>query len=284
MRPARGDAAHIVRPSDGSTAHIVRPLDPRIRAIQALRRPEERLRTGLFVAEGVRFLARAVQHRAAVETVILSPPLAESRLAHELAERLHEQGAALYTVTPEVFRALSLAEEPQGIAAVIRQPWTPLDRADPAAGLCWLALEGVKNPGNLGTALRSSEAVGASGLILIGAETDPFHPACVRASMGSLFHQRIVRAGVKQMLEWKRRHGVQIVGTSPAASCDYREADFTRPTVILMGSERKGLTGAAQSLCDVTVRIPMRGETDSLNLGVATSILLYEAYRQRSTP
>ena len=260
----------------------MRPLDPRIDAIRSLRDAVKRSRSGSFLAEGVRFLSLAEAKGVDVETVIIAPDIVTLPLAHEIAQRLRARGATLYTVTAEVFHAITLQDEPQGVAAVMRQEWHSLDDILPGDGLCWLALEGTKNPGNLGTALRSAEAVGTAGLILIGPATDPYHPACVRASMGSLFSQKLVRATASQVAKWAHAHGVTIVGTSPEAAQDYREADFGRPTLLLMGSERKGLMPDTQRLCDVTVRIPMTGATDSLNLGVATSILLYEVFRRRT--
>lgn len=269
-----------MRPYTQNTEHIVRPHDPRIRSLQRLREDRDRAKSGLYLAEGVRFISRALEFGARFETIILAPDLAELPLAHRLARQINESGTKLYTVSADVFYSLTVASEPQGIAAVIRQNILPLSAVDTQKGLCWIALEGVKNPGNLGTTLRSSEAVGAAGLILIDAVTDPYHPTCVRSSMGSLFSQSIVRTTTRQLADWKKKNGVTLVGTSPAGDYDYREAPLTRPSILLMGSERSGMTSGAQSLCDYTVRIPMAGVTDSLNLGVAASILLYEVMRR----
>ena len=271
-----------VRPQPQNTGHIVRPHDPRIRSLQLLRDEHERSKSGRFLAEGVRFVATAVHFGASIETVILAPDLAKLPLAHQLAHKLHQGGAALYIVSTAVFHSLSVAAEPQGIAIVIRQNFLTLSAVDPRKGLCWIALEGVKNPGNLGTTLRSAEAVGAAGLILIDAAADPYHPVCVRASMGSLFSLSIVRTTARQFKTWKKETGITLVGTSPAGDYDYRDAPFNKPAILLMGSERKGMTAGAQSLCDYTVKIPMSGATDSLNLGVAASILLYEVLRRDS--
>lgn len=129
--------------------------------------------------------------------------------------------------------------------------------------------------------LRTSEAVGGPGLILLGDAVDPYDPATVRASMGSLFSQRFVRTSVSEARRWKDRQPYMLVGTAPSGSIDYQAIDYRRPTVLLMGGERKGLSGDLQALCDTTVRIPMIGHTDSLNLSVAASLLLYEVFNQR---
>jgi TrmH family RNA methyltransferase len=135
----------------------------------------------------------------------------------------------------------------------------------------------VHSPGNLGTLLRTSEAVGGGGLILLNDDVDPYDPATVRSTMGALFAQRFVC----EFMRWKERHRCMLVGTSPASQEDYHAAAYRAPTVLLMGDKREGLPPALQALCDVMVRIPMVGHADSLNLGVATSIMLYEIFNQR---
>jgi TrmH family RNA methyltransferase len=145
-------------------------------------------------------------------------------------------------------------------------------------------LETVRSPGNLGTILRTSEAVGASGLILIGDSVDPYDPATVRSTMGSLFSQRFVRTNRREFSQWRYRRHYTLVGTAPTAAMDYQAVDYHGPTVLLLGDERKGLSTELQALCDTVVRIPMVGETDSLNLSVAASLMLYEVFNQRRRP
>jgi TrmH family RNA methyltransferase len=163
----------------------------------------------------------------------------------------------------------------------VRQRWTPLERIVPADDSCWIMLDTVRSPGNLGTILRTSEAVGGAGLILLGDAVDPYDPAAVRASMGSLLSQRFVRTTVADVLRWKDRQQCVLVGTAPSAATDYQAVDYRAPAVLLLGGERKGLSSELQALCDVVVRIPMLGHTDSLNLSVAASLLLYEVFTQR---
>jgi TrmH family RNA methyltransferase len=155
----------------------------------------------------------------------------------------------------------------------------------PAPSDLWLALEHVCSPGNLGTLLRTSEAVGATGLVALGAGVDPWDPAVVRATMGALFTRRIVRAGARVLRAWARRHGVAIVGADGEGARDFREVSYRRPVVLVLGDERKGLSPVQRAACDELVRIPMTGRTDSLNVAVAKktwrSVLLYEAYAQR---
>jgi RNA methyltransferase, TrmH family len=255
--------------------------DPRLARLRHLRVRAYRERTGHFFTEGVRFVSRALAAGAAIETVVVAPRMLESDHGWEVVERLKASGTPVLEVAPGVFRDLSLAEEPQGVAAVVRQWWEPLGRVAPDAGLCWVALESVRAPGNLGTVLRTCEAVGAAGVMLLGDTTDPYDPATVRASMGSLFSQRLVRTTAGELAAWKTRHGVTLAGTSPSAREDYHQYRYPSPVVLLMGSERRGLSSTQQRLCDVLVRVPMAGGVDSLNLAVATSVILYEVFNQR---
>ena len=240
----------------------------------------ERDRTGRFFAEGLRFVAQAAAH-GAIESVLVVPKTLEHPFGRKLRRQLEARGVPVWETTPELFLRLSRAEEPQWIGAVARQRWDRLDRVSSSPGLCWVALDTVRSPGNLGTILRTGEAVGASGLILIGDSVDPYDPACVRATMGAVFGQRFVRTTAQEFIAWKQRTGARLIGTSPHAKQDYRAVTYPPGTVLFMGGERQGLSEERQRLCDDTVRIPMVGAGDSLNLAVATAVMLYEVFGQR---
>jgi TrmH family RNA methyltransferase len=166
-----------------------------------------------------------------------------------------------------------------GLAAVVRQRWTRLDALRPDRDDCWVALDAVQYPGNLGTVLRTADAVGAKGVLLLEASADPHDPASVRASMGALFGLRLVRTGFAELAAWAGRHGVVMIGSSPSAGLDYRTATYRRPLLLLLGGEARGLSAEQLAACDRVVAIPMAGRGDSLNLAVAAGLLLYEAYR-----
>jgi RNA methyltransferase, TrmH family len=252
-----------------------------IKRIRRLHVRAERDRTGLSYVEGMRFIAQAVQHRVPIEVLVTCRPLLTHPFARHLVRQLRQTGTPILEVTPDVLSSVALVDDPQGIGAVVRQRWTPLERIVPANDSCWIMLDTVRSPGNLGTILRTSEAVGGAGLILLGEAVDPYDPATVRASMGSLFSQRFVRTTVADVLRWKDRQQCVLVGTAPSAVTDYQAVDYHAPTVLLLGGERKGLSSELRALCDVVVRIPMLGDTDSLNLSVAASLLLYEVFNQR---
>lgn len=253
-----------------------------VKAIRALRHRKERERSGRFYVEGIRLVGEAAEVQATVEVCVVAPELLSSEYGWKTVELLQARGATRLEVSAEVFRSLSLKEGPQGIAAVVRQQWTVLDDVYPDRELCWIALQEVQDPGNLGTILRTSDAVGAAGVILVGDATDPYDAGAVRASMGATFSQRLVRAALPEVMNWKRRHGVSLIGTSDAASRDYLSVSYPRPLLLLMGSEREGLRTGVSASCDNVVRIPMVGRSDSLNLAVATGVMLYEIWRQQS--
>jgi TrmH family RNA methyltransferase len=250
--------------------------NPMIKEIRSLRERKQRERSGLFFVEGIRIVAEAAQVGAAIERLIVAPTLLTSRFAQEIVAAQREAGVPCLEVTAEVFASLSVKDSPQGLGAVVQERWTRLDEAAP----WWIALSGVQDPGNLGTILRTGDAVGTAGVLLIGQTADPFDPEAVRASMGAIFSQRVVRTTLQELAAWKAAHQFTLVGTSDAAATDYQGVTYPARLILFMGSEQHGLSAEEQALCDVMVRIPMVGRSDSLNLAVATGITLYEIFNQ----
>lgn len=234
---------------------------------------------GLFFAEGIRFLADAVHHRAPLRSLVVAPSLLTNAYGRRMVEAVRRVGVLCLEAPAAAFRTLSLAEEPQGIGLVARQRWTRLAGTRPGAASCWLALDEVRSAGNLGSMIRTAEAVSAAGIIVLPESVDPFDPVAVRATMGAIFAQRLIRATPGQLAAWKRQNGVTLVGAAPSAAVDYRDAAYPRPLAVLMGGERRGLAPEHRALCDLLVRIPMSGRVDSLNVAVATGVVLYEAVK-----
>lgn len=263
--------SHVIHRSDAPEIQFLRSLDTR----------EGRERTGLFVAEGVRMLAHAVQQQACIEQLIVAPEMLNSGIGARLVKRLRIAGTPCMRLTPAVFHSFSQAEEPQGVAAVIRQQWHGLESVRPDEGLCWVAVDSIRTGGNLGTIIRTAEAVGAAGIVLLGSSIDPYNSATVRATMGALFSLRYVRASIGEFRDWKLRMGCKLVGAAVDGSCDYRQARYPPGSVLVMGCERKGISAELAHECDLLVRIPMVGSVDSLNLGVAAGVMLYEMFHQR---
>lgn len=255
--------------------------NPRVVRARGLRRRADRDASGLCLVEGIRVVYEAERQRAAIEELVVAPDLLRSDLAWNLVQRIQSRGTPTLEVSAEVFASISSRDGPRGIAAVVRQRWTSLADAEPGDSLGWVALDAVQDPGNLGTILRTCDAVGSAGVILLGDTADPYDPSAVRSSTGAVFTRRLVRASFDQLVEWKRSRGARLVGASGRAALGYRAAVYRPPFVLVMGSEQKGLPESALALCDAAVSIPMLGSCDSLNLAVATSVILYEALHQR---
>lgn len=234
---------------------------------------------GLFFAEGVRNFVEAVDHRYAIDAIIYSEKLLTSAIARKLTRQLKRSGTPFVRVSPEQFRAISQAERASGIAAIFRQQILKLDELKPDDHFCWIAFSNIRSLGNLGTLIRTSAATGAGGFILIGDQIDPFDPSVMRATMGAIFKQKIARTSTEQFHKWVKSHQLQVVGALPDGSVDYNKVVYQSPTVLLLGNERKGLTSDERQICQTLVRIPMIQGTDSLNVAVAGSLLLYEVFR-----
>ncbi|GAC1616469.1 MAG: RNA methyltransferase [Ktedonobacteraceae bacterium] len=254
--------------------------NPRIKHIRSLAQRQEREQTKLFFIEGIRIVAEAIQLHAEIQTLVYAPTLLKSQFGMELVQQQKEQGTPCLEVSAAVFKSFSVKDGPQGLGAVVQQHWEQLAHIQVQEGLCWVALDAAQDPGNIGTILRTSDAVGCAGLLLLGECADPYDSGALRASMGAVFSQRLVKASFAEFAQWKREQSLVVVGTSDSAAVEYRQATYHRPLVLLMGSEREGLSVEQQAVCDTIVKIPMIGRSDSLNLAVATGIVLYEIFHQ----
>jgi RNA methyltransferase, TrmH family len=266
----------------GERATITSTGNNRVKWIRKLVRDrKERQESGVFYIEGLRIVTEAIQMGAAVDTLIVAPDLLESEHGQSLVERQRRGRADLLFVSQDVFKSISQKEGPQGIAALVRQSWLRLADLQPLPGSRWVALDSVADPGNLGTIMRTNDAVGGKGIILLDHSTDPYDPTALRASMGAVFSQKLVRASFDEFGRWKNDQHVAVFGTSGQGAVDYQAMEYPETMVLLMGSERHGLLDQHIALCDAVVRIPMVGRSDSLNLAVATAVILYEIFNQQ---
>jgi TrmH family RNA methyltransferase len=186
-------------------------------------------------------------------------------------------GATLLEVSPNVLEKISARDNPQSVIGVFRQNLRPLTDLNPHAAPLWLALEGVKDPGNLGTCVRTADAVGAGGVVLIGTTCDPFGLEAVRATMGSIFAVPIFSASLDEAVALLGRWPGLSIGTALQTDNDYRQASYAPPTLIVNGAEQSGLSSDLRAACGMLVKLPMRGRADSLNLSVAAGVMLYAA-------
>ncbi len=249
----------------------------RVKAIRALEMRKERKATGLFVAEGASILMTARDNGWRPETLVaLSQALGEG-VAKDLARWVGQGGGDVMAVSQVVLGKLASKENPQSLLGIFRQRHAALpDPHSAGAGDVWLVLEEVRDPGNLGTIIRTVDAVGAKGVILVGNCCDPWSRECVRATMGSIFTVPIVRVERGAFLDWRQEWGGDVIATHLSASEDFRAAQYRSPVLLMMGSEGPGLSDALNAVATRRVKIPMAGRLDSLNLAVATALVLYQ--------
>ncbi len=251
--------------------------NPTVKAVRGLHLRKERDQSGLFVAEGLKIVTEAVELGRAPRILMYG----KDAEGHPLLKRAIQATLAVkgevIEVTRDILAKVSRRDNPQAVVAVFDQAYTPLSALDPAAAACFVALHRVRDPGNLGTIVRTADAAGCGAVILVGECCDPFSVEAVRATMGSIFAVPIVKASEAEFAGWRSDWPGSVVGTLLTAEVDHRQAVYERPALILMGNEQQGLTPDMAALCDVNVKIPMRGRADSLNLSVATGIMIYAA-------
>lgn len=249
----------------------------RIKSIRALEMRKARKETGLFVAEGTALLITARDNGFVPQTLVYRAGSAANGIAKGLVTWALDSRVECLEVSEAVLGKLSSKDNPQNMLGVFEQRW--IDAPSTTLILretVWLALEEVRDPGNLGTIIRTADAVGVDGIILVGTSCDPYSHECVRATMGSVFAVPLVRMSREAFLAWSRGWQGDVVGTHLDAREDFRKADYRPPTLLLMGSEGPGLSEALTAACTRLVKIPMAGRLDSLNLAVATALVLYE--------
>lgn len=263
---------------------ITSTANPQIKLIRKLKDRKYRVESGLFFLEGIRIVIEALTAGQWVTQLIVSRDLIGSAKAVEVVEEAERKGVPILEVSKQVFESISGKDGPQGLAAVAQQKWTELDEiTSPTIGI-WIALYQVADPGNLGTILRTLDGMGGAGVFLLDNCTDPFDPSAIRASMGAVFTKQIIKGTSQSFIHWVKKNNLLITGTSDSAATDYRKYHYPANGILLMGSEREGLHEALAATCENVVSIPMLGNADSLNLAVASSIVLYEiAWQQQQS-
>jgi TrmH family RNA methyltransferase len=246
-----------------------------VKLLRSLRDKKARRAEALFLAEGLRIIAEARDSGLLPEIIAFSPEGAKHPLAAEIIAQAEAAGADAVETTADILSKMSGKDNPQMLLGAYRQPDTSLDRIDRSKADLWIVAQALRDPGNLGTILRTGDAAGAGGLILIDDCVDPFSVESVRASMGALFTQQIATARWDEFIAWLRSGKEQLVGTSLKATEDYLEAKYERPCFLLIGNEQQGLPTEYEAQCDLLVKIPMAGRADSLNAAMATAVMAF---------
>lgn len=254
-----------------SSRAITSLANPTVKAVRALHMRRARTESGLFLVEGLRSVTEAVEQGRRPVILLHGPAVAE----HPLVRQASAASRETLEVSEAILAKISRRENPQMVLGVFEQARVSLEALDPLSAPCWVALENVRDPGNLGTILRTADAAGCGGVILVGESCDPYSVEAVRATMGSIFATPLAEASVADFLSWRNRWPGAVIGTHLEASADFRRAPYRAPNLLLMGNEQAGLSASLANACDLTVKIPMRGRADSLNLAVAAAIMIY---------
>ena len=246
-----------------------------VKLLRSLRDKKARRAEGLFLAEGLRILTEARDSGRLPEIVAFSPEGAKHPLAAEIIAATESAGGDAVETSPDILSKMTGKDNPQMLVGAYRQPDSSLERIDRSVAPLWIVAQALRDPGNIGTILRTGDAVGAGGLILIDDCADPFSVEAVRASMGALFTQQVASARWPEFVSWLRSSDGQLVGTSLKATHDYLEAEYREPCFLLIGNEQQGLPADYEAECDLLVKIPMAGRADSLNAAIAAAVMAF---------
>ena len=264
----------------GQVKEVTSLANPLIKDIKALSLKKFRDQQNAFIAEGLKLVIDALDLGWTIKTLIFSKSGLGNPAVEKAAARTVAAGATVLEVSEKVLSAITRRDNPQMVVGVFSQRLLPIRSVRPQGDDVWIGLDRVRDPGNLGTIIRTADAVGAKGIILIGDTTDPYSLETVRATMGSIFAVPIARVSVEAFLEWRKGFDGLVAGTHLKGAVDYRSVKFGgRPTLLLMGNEQQGLPDELAGSCDRLLRIPQAGRADSLNLAVATGVMLFEIRR-----
>jgi RNA methyltransferase, TrmH family len=264
----------------GQVKDVTSLANPIVKDIKALALKKHRDETGTFMAEGLKLVIDALDQGWRLKILVVAKAALSKNIAAQTTARALAAGALVLEASEKVIGAITRRDNPQGVVGVFEQRWQDLHALRPGGADVYIALDRVRDPGNLGTIIRTADAAGAKGVILVGDCTDPFSMETVRATMGSVFAVALYQANEEAFLAFRKSFKGLVAGTHLKGSVDHRTVDYKeKPVLLLMGNEQAGLPERLAAACDVLIRIPQEGRADSLNLAVATAIALYEVRR-----
>lgn len=267
-------------PRTGSVKEVTSLTNPIVKDLRALSMKKFRDQQGVFLAEGLKLVIDAIDQGWRIRTLVFSKAGKGNPLVEKVAARTKAGGGLVLEASEKVIAAITRKDNPQMVAGVFDQRFETLDHLRPQGNDTYIALDRVRDPGNLGTIIRTADAVGAKGIILIGDCTDPYSMETVRATMGSVFTVPLYRAKHDEFVNWRKSYKGVLVGTHLKGAVDYRTIPYTKqPVVLMMGNEQQGLPDDLAQICTHLARIPQAGRADSLNLAIATGVMLYEIRR-----
>jgi len=248
--------------------------NPKIKNVVKLHQAKYRKKQGLFLIEGEREIDMAIKSGVRLQTLFYGDDLTKSM--SKVDEKI------LFKVDKKVFAKISFRENPDGFLAVAKAPECKLSDIKFSKNPLVLIADLIEKPGNLGAIARTAEAIGLDAIILHDPQVEIYNPNAIRASQGAIFNVSVAKSSQAEILVWCKKNKIQMVATTSKANKIYTEVDYKKPTAILIGSEEKGLDNDWLKVSDEKVKIPMKGRITSLNVSVATAVVLYEAVRQRS--
>ncbi|MEK1888562.1 MAG: RNA methyltransferase [Phyllobacterium sp.] len=264
----------------GKVKEVTSLTNPIVKDLRALAMKKYRDQQGVFLAEGLKLIIDALDLGWTIRTLVYSKAGKGNSPVEQVAARTIAKGGDVLEVSEKIIAAITRRDNPQMVVGVFEQKVQPLATIKPHGNDVYVALDRVRDPGNLGTIIRTADAVGAKGIVLIGDTTDPFSLETVRATMGSVFAVPLARATEAEFLSWRKGFAGLVVGTHLKGAVDYRTIPYAnRPVMLLMGNEQQGLPDHLAASCDELARIPQEGRADSLNLAIATGIMLFEIRR-----
>lgn len=264
----------------GRVKEVTSLANPLVKDIKALALKKFRDQQNAFMAEGLKLVIDALDLGWTIKTLIFAKSALGNAAVEKVAARTVAAGGDVLEVSEKVLTAITRRDNPQAVVGVFSQRFVPLKDIRPKGNDVWVALDRVRDPGNLGTVIRTVDAVGAKGVILVGETTDPFSLETVRATMGSIFAVPVAKTNPEAFLAWRKDFAGTVAGTHLKGAVDYRSVDFgNRPVLLMMGNEQQGLPDNLADACDKLLRIPQAGRADSLNLAVATGVMLFEIRR-----
>jgi RNA methyltransferase, TrmH family len=264
----------------GRVKEVTSLANPLVKDIKALALKKFRDQQNAFLAEGLKLVIDALDLGWSIKTLVFAKAAIGNAAVEKVAARTVAVGGTVLEVSEKVLTAITRRDNPQAVVGVFAQRYLPLKDIRPEKAHVWVALDRVRDPGNLGTVIRTVDAVGAKGVILVGETTDPFSIETVRATMGSIFAVPVAKTSPEAFLAWRKNFPGLVAGTHLKGAVDYRSINFSgRPVLLLMGNEQQGLPDNLAESCDRLLRIPQAGRADSLNLAVATGVMLFEIRR-----
>ena len=257
---------------------ITSPSNPLIKTLKSLHAKKGRAETGLFLAEGARLAVEAADLGVWPEILVYSTAALTRDQVRKLLHDAEARRVRVIETSENVLGSITKRDNPQTVIGAYKQTLAALDDIE---GETVIALEGVRDPGNLGTILRTADSTGVAGVVLVGESCDPFSVEAVRASMGSIFAMKLARASFDELLRYKAKRGAEMMGLSLKGAAQDGDARPPAKAIVLMGNEQSGLPPHMEDACDTLVKLPMRGRADSLNLAIATGVMLYDLWRRR---